>query len=50
MEKNITVLNVTGEEGETGGHIHQDVMDVLESVIYLEHTEYNNPIKTDFSP
>ena len=48
VEEEIETLNISGETGDDAASIHHDVMDILESVIYLGHTEYSEPLKAEF--
>ena len=48
IEEEIKTLNISGETGDRAADIHNDAVDVLESVIYLGHTEYSNPLKVEF--
>jgi len=44
VEYNIENLNVSGESVEKNSKIYNDTMDIIESAIYLGHTEYDRPL------
>jgi hypothetical protein len=48
VEHDIGKLNVCGETAPRGSKIYHETMDVLESVVYLCHIEYDSPLSVEF--